>query len=50
MGYVKNGVPQGLIFELLLFFICVNDLPNVTINIKLSDNPKTLLFVDNTSE
>jgi len=34
---------------LLLIWICINDLPNVTVNTNLSDNPKTLLFMDNIS-
>ena len=33
----------------LLIWIFINDLPDVTININLSDNAKTLLFMDNTS-
>ena len=34
---------------LLLILICINDLPNVTINTNLSDNPETLLLMDNIS-
>jgi hypothetical protein len=48
-GVVKYGVPQESIMGLLLILICINDLPDVTINTHLSDNPKTLLFMDNTS-
>jgi len=32
-----------------LFWIHINDLPNVTINTHLSDNPPTMLFADNKS-
>jgi hypothetical protein len=34
---------------LLLFLIYINDLPNITIDTNLSDTPKTVLFVDDTS-
>jgi len=33
----------------LIFFIYINDLPNVTIHTNLSDNSKTILFGDDTS-
>lgn len=48
-GIDKHGVPQGSIMESLLFFIYMNDIPNVTINTHLSDNPPTILFADNAS-
>jgi len=33
----------------LLFFIYINDLPNITINTHLSGNTPALLFADDTS-
>jgi len=33
----------------VLFLICINDLPNVTIPTNLSGNPKTILFANDTS-
>ena len=48
-GIVKHGVPQGSIMGQVLFFIYINDLPKVTIHKNLSDNPKTILFADDTS-
>ena len=33
----------------MLFLIYINDLPNVTINTNVSDNPKTIITADDTS-
>ena len=43
-----HRVPHSIVVT-LIFFIYINDLPNVTIHTNLSDNPKTILFADNTS-
>ena len=43
-----HRVPQSIMVT-LIFFIYINDLPNVTIHTNLSDNPKTILFADYTS-
>ena len=43
-----NRMPQSIMVT-LLFLIYINDLPNVTIHTNLSDNPKAILFTDDTS-
>jgi hypothetical protein len=48
-GTVKHGVPQGSILRVLIFLLYINDLPNVTINMKSNVNHKTMLFADDTS-